>query len=45
MYSGDSKQPIDILRHQSIIWVGCVLACAYCYASFSGRLVSEPVKE
>jgi len=26
-------------------YTGCMLACAYCYASFSGRLVGEPVKE
>jgi DNA repair photolyase len=26
-------------------YTGCALACAYCYASFSGRLVGEPVKE
>lgn len=26
-------------------YTGCILACAYCYASFNGRLVGEPVKE
>lgn len=25
-------------------YTGCGLACAYCYASFSGRLVGEPVQ-
>ncbi len=26
-------------------YTGCMLACAYCYAGFSGRLVGESIKQ
>ena len=39
------KSKIPSITYVINPYTGCQLACAYCYASFSGRLVGEPVGE